>query len=200
VRVAATLDPLTGRGRHAQHVARDGDGRSAWERAIRYGRRDAAEWTFSRLKRVLGAGLRSRGLDTRRVEASIAVRALNRTATLACRGQSALCDREAPQGAPANACRVMHQSRSKPVHLLVDSTGLRLCGPSEWLTETHGARARRSWKKLQLGVDADTGRIVAAESTGKDADDGARVGPSLGTPGGTVDLRTGALGGRGRMT
>jgi hypothetical protein len=89
---------------------------------------------------------------------------------------------------------------SKPVHLLVDSTGLRLCGPSKWLTETHGARARRSWKKLQLGVDADTGRIVAAESTGKDADDGARVGPSLGTPGGTVDLRTGALGGRGRMT
>ncbi len=83
---------------------------------------------------------------------------------------------------------------SEPMHLLVVSTGLRLCGPSEWLTETHGARARRSWKKLHLGVDADTGRIVAAELTGKDADDGARVGPLLGTPGGTVDLRTGALG------
>src|ERR671938_706427 len=28
----------------------------------------------------------------------------------------------------------------EPVHLLVDSTGLRLCGPGEWLTERHGTR------------------------------------------------------------
>jgi hypothetical protein len=27
-----------------------------------------------------------------------------------------------------------------PVHLLVDSTGLRLCGPGEWLVEKHGTR------------------------------------------------------------
>jgi len=50
---------------------------------------------------------------------------------------------------------------------------------SEWLAEQRGGGTRRSWKKLHLGVDADTGRIVAAELTGKDADDGARVGPSL---------------------
>ena len=80
VRVAATLDPLSGRGRHARHVARDG--RAAWERATRYGRRNAAEWTFSRLKRALGAGLRSRSLDAQCVEAAIAVRALNRMAAL----------------------------------------------------------------------------------------------------------------------
>ena len=56
---------------------------------------------------------------------------------------------------------------SGPGHLLVDGTGLRLCGPGEWLTEKHGGRGRRSWKKLHLGVDADTGRIVAAALTGK---------------------------------
>jgi hypothetical protein len=33
-----------------------------------------------------------------------------------------------------------------PVHLLVDSTGLRLCGPGEWLAEKHGSRRRRSWR------------------------------------------------------
>lgn len=76
VRGADGLDPLTGRGRNARHVARDG--RAAWERATGYGRRNAAEWTFSRLKRVLGGRLRSRGLDAQRVEAGIAVRALNR--------------------------------------------------------------------------------------------------------------------------
>src|SRR5215210_6469345 len=37
-------------------------------------------------------------------------------------------------------------SGSGPVHLLVDSTGLRLCGPGEWLVEKHGSRTRRSWK------------------------------------------------------
>src|SRR5215217_1759455 len=42
-----------------------------------------------------------------------------------------------------------------PVHLLVDSTGLRLCGPGEWLVEKHGTRNRRSWRKLHIGVDAD---------------------------------------------
>ena len=74
VLIADRLDPLAGRGRHAWHVARDG--RAGWERATGYGRRNAAEWTFSRLKRVLGAGLRSRRLDAQRVEAGIAVRVL----------------------------------------------------------------------------------------------------------------------------
>src|SRR5215470_16449052 len=52
------------------------------------------------------------------------------------------------------------RSSSEPVHLLVDSTGLQLCGPGEWLVEKHGTRTRLSWRKLHLGVDADTGEIV----------------------------------------
>src|SRR5436305_8388238 len=66
-----------------------------------------------------------------------------------------------------------------PLHLLVDSTGLRLTGPGEWLVERHGTRTRRSWKKLHLGVDAGTGRIEAVELTTSEADDGSRVGPLL---------------------
>ena len=68
---------------------------------------------------------------------------------------------------------------SEPLHLLVDSTGLKLCGPGEWLVEKHAARTRRSWRKLHLGVDADTGQIIAAELTSKDVDDGSQVGPLL---------------------
>jgi hypothetical protein len=71
------------------------------------------------------------------------------------------------------------RSRSAPVHLLVDSTGLRLCGPGEWLSEKHGTRRRRAWKKLHLATDTDTGRIVASALTDKDADDGSQVGPLL---------------------
>src|SRR6187455_3648745 len=68
---------------------------------------------------------------------------------------------------------------SGPVHLLVDSTGLRLGGPGEWLVEKHGAKTRRSWRKLHLGVDAGTGRIEAVELTGNETDDGSQVGPLL---------------------
>src|SRR5215217_3963434 len=70
-------------------------------------------------------------------------------------------------------------STAEPVHLLVDSTGLKLCGPGEWLIEKHGTKTRRSWRKLHVGVDATTGRIVAAALTGPEADDGAQVGPLL---------------------
>jgi hypothetical protein len=66
-----------------------------------------------------------------------------------------------------------------PVHLLVDSTGLRLCGPGEWLVEKHGTRRRRSWRKLHVGVDAETGQILASELTTSDVDDGSQVEPLL---------------------
>jgi IS5 family transposase len=74
VRAAARLDPLSARGRHARFVAREG--RAAWERATGYGQRNAAEWTFSRLKRVRGGALRSRGLEAQRAEAAVAAEAL----------------------------------------------------------------------------------------------------------------------------
>src|SRR4051795_498355 len=54
------------------------------------------------------------------------------------------------------------QAGSAPVHLLVDSTGLKLCGPGEWLVEKHGTKGRRAWRVLHLATDADTGRIVAS--------------------------------------
>lgn len=66
-----------------------------------------------------------------------------------------------------------------PIHLLVDSTGLQLCGPGEWLVEKHGSRRRRSWRKLHIGVDADTGRIVASSLTASAVDDAPQVGPLL---------------------
>jgi Transposase DDE domain len=67
----------------------------------------------------------------------------------------------------------------QPLHLLVDSTGLKLCGAGEWLVEKHGTRTRRAWRKLHLGVDADTGQIVAAALTSKEVDDAVEVGPLL---------------------
>jgi hypothetical protein len=72
------------------------------------------------------------------------------------------------------------------MHLLVDSTGLKLCGAGEWLTERHGTRARRSWRKLHIGLDADTGQIVASALTDRDVDDASQVGPLLDQVAGAV--------------
>ena len=83
------------------------------------------------------------------------------------------------------------QSGTEPVHLLVDSTGLKFCGPSEWLTEKHGTRTRRSWRKMHLGVDADTGQILAAELTAPEIDDGSQVGPLLDQVAGPIASFTG---------
>jgi hypothetical protein len=74
----------------------------------------------------------------------------------------------------------------RPVHLLIDGTGLKLCGPGEWLVEQHGGTRRRLWRKLHLATDADTGRIVAVELTGHDADDGGQVEALLDQHGGPI--------------
>jgi hypothetical protein len=64
-----------------------------------------------------------------------------------------------------------------PMHLVIDSTGLKLFGQGEWDQEKHG-RARRSWRKLHLAVDAGTGEIVACVPTDSATDDAGRV-PAL---------------------
>ncbi len=80
---------------------------------------------------------------------------------------------------------------SEPMHLLVDSTGLKLCGKGEWLLEKHGTATRRSWRTLHLGVDADSGRIVASTLTRKDVDDASQVDPLLDQVTGAVASFTG---------
>ena len=73
-----------------------------------------------------------------------------------------------------------------PIHLLVDSSGLKLGGPGEWLVEKHGTSKRRSWRKLHIGFDAVTGRIVASILT--DVDDASQVGPLLDQIGEPVEV------------
>src|SRR4051812_32657495 len=71
------------------------------------------------------------------------------------------------------------RSSGGPVHLLVDSTALKLCGPGEWLIEKHGTRRRRSWRALHIGLDAGNGRTVAATPPARGVDDASQVAPLL---------------------
>lgn len=71
------------------------------------------------------------------------------------------------------------RSDGGPLQVLVDSTGLKLGGPGEWLLEKHGTKKRRSWRVLHIGMDAASGRIVAATLTDRGVDDASQVGPLL---------------------
>lgn len=51
------------------------------------------------------------------------------------------------------------------LHLLVDSTGIKMLGEGEWKTKKHGADYRRQWRKVHLGIDASTLEIRAMEVT-----------------------------------
>ena len=61
--------------------------------------------------------------------------------------------------------------RAEPLHLLVDSTGLKIYGEGKWLDQKHSIRSRRRWRKLHLGIDAITHAIVASDLTPDDVGD-----------------------------
>ena len=69
---------------------------------------------------------------------------------------------------------------SGPVHAVIDATGLKVHGAGEWLVEKHGERGIRTWRKLHLAADPDTGEILASELTINDKSDASQVGPLLG--------------------
>src|SRR5215212_9277172 len=66
-----------------------------------------------------------------------------------------------------------------PLHVLIDSTGLQVYGTGQWLEAKHGAKSRRTWRKLHLAVDAASGMIAAQTLTDQDTDDPSQVGPLL---------------------
>jgi hypothetical protein len=61
---------------------------------------------------------------------------------------------------------------TKPVQLVVDSTGLKIFGEGDWLEEKHKTKGKRkSWRKLHLGLDLVSGEIVCSDLTTDDIGD-----------------------------
>jgi hypothetical protein len=61
--------------------------------------------------------------------------------------------------------------RNEPLHVLVDSTGVKIYGEGEWLDQKHGVRSRRRRRKLHMAVDARTQEIAAVALTLDDVGD-----------------------------
>ena len=62
-----------------------------------------------------------------------------------------------------------------PLHLAVDSTGIKLYGEGEWKVRLHGTERRRTWRKLHLVIDHRTQEAVSLSMTNKDVLDRREV-------------------------
>lgn len=89
--------------------------------------------------------------------------------TQLCRRQARLKPFSAPT-APSDGSR-------QPLHLVIDSTGLKVYGESEWKVKKHGADKRRTWRKLHLVVDETTNAIHAIDLTTNAVSDAEMVKP-----------------------
>lgn len=69
------------------------------------------------------------------------------------------------------------QDVSGAVHLLIDSTGLKVFGEGEWKVRQHDYSKRRTWRKLHLAIDANTHQILSMSLTEAGVDDADQVKP-----------------------
>jgi hypothetical protein len=74
---------------------------------------------------------------------------------------------------------LLRQAKGKPLHILVDATGLKVYGEGEWKVRQHGYAKRRTWRKLHLAIEAESGEILAAMATTKDLGDKQVLGDLL---------------------
>lgn len=66
---------------------------------------------------------------------------------------------------------IPYRGSDGPLHLLVDSTGIKVEGEGEWNARKHGGTKRRVWRKIHIGIDEQTLEIRAAEFTTSDIGD-----------------------------
>ena len=66
---------------------------------------------------------------------------------------------------------IPYRGSAGPLHLLIDSTGIKVEGEGEWNARKHGGTKRRVWRKIHIGIDEQTLEIRAAEFTTSDVGD-----------------------------
>ena len=64
-------------------------------------------------------------------------------------------------------------------HVVIDSTGVKVYGEGEWKTRKHGISKRLTWLKLHIGINEETGEILAAVVTPNSVGDSEVLGELL---------------------
>lgn len=63
----------------------------------------------------------------------------------------------------------------EPLHVIIDSTGMKIYEAGQWLEEKHGAKSARKWLKLHLAIDADSNQVIAETLTDQNTSDLSQV-------------------------
>ena len=65
------------------------------------------------------------------------------------------------------------------IYLVVDSSGIKVYGEYEWKVKKHGKEQRRKWRKLHIGIDMKSRKVVSHTLTSNDVHDGMEFGKLL---------------------
>lgn len=76
------------------------------------------------------------------------------------------------------AVNIPYRRSKGPLHLLIDSTGIKVQSEGEWYARKHSGPKRRVLRKIHLGIEEETLEIRAVEITGSHVGD-APVPPDL---------------------
>lgn len=64
---------------------------------------------------------------------------------------------------------------SESIHMVIDSSGLKIFGEGEWKVRQHGWTKHRMWRKLHIGIDEKTKLIVTALMTENNCGDDKKL-------------------------
>ncbi len=135
------------------------DATPAGKRGRRQAYSDAAIQTCLTMKVLFGMALRQ---TTGFVESLLLLIGLDWTVP----DFSTLCRRQRTL-----AVNIPYRGSQGPLHLLIDSTGIKVEGEGEWNARKHGGSKRRIWCKIHLGIDEETLEVRAVEITGSNIGD-----------------------------
>lgn len=76
------------------------------------------------------------------------------------------------------AVNIPYRASRGPLHLLIDTTSIKVGGEGEWHARKHGGPRQGIWRKVRLGIDEQTLEVRAVEITGSHIGD-APVLPDL---------------------
>jgi hypothetical protein len=82
-----------------------------------------------------------------------------------------ICRRQAGLKVPLGVSERL--KKGEAIHLVVDSSGLKIYGECEWKVRKYGWGKRRTWRKIHLGLDEKTGEITAQVLTDNKTEDAA---------------------------
>ena len=62
------------------------------------------------------------------------------------------------------AVNIPHRGSQGRLHLLIDSTGIKVEGEGKWNARKHGGPKRRVWRKIHIGIDEETLEVRRSRS------------------------------------